>query len=303
MNPEIWSQVLRPALSDRMGWGIFIGTPKGTNHFYDIYKAAQNQEDWFTAIYKASETGVIPITELEAAKAVMSENEYEQEYECSFSAALVGAYYGQQMEKLRSTRRICGVPYDPAVPVYTAWDLGIDDTTVVWFAQVVGKEIHIIDYIEESGQGLDFYARQIKEKGYFYEEHLLPHDAAARELGTGKTREETLRSLGLKRTRIVPRQSIEDGINAVRVMLRKCWIDAGNCERGIKALENYERKWDSKNKMFIQKPLHNWASNGADGFRTLAMGLNEERASMSMDERVSRLPRQTESYYDPFGGS
>lgn len=293
-SPEIWTQVVRPALTDRMGWGIFIGTPKGQNHFYDIYNTAKTTEGWGHAIFKASETGIIPKAELEAARATMAENEYEQEFECSFSAALVGAYYGKEMEKAEKDNRIRTVPYDPALPVSTYWDLGVDDTTVIWFAQNIGgREIHWIDYVEESGMGLPFYAKVLQERGYVYDEHVLPHDGAARELGTGTTRQETLQKLtpGV-RVRVVPRQDVADGINASRLMLAKSWFDEEKCAKGIAALKNYERAWDSKNKIFQQRPKHNWASHGADAFRTAGTGMDLHRPSK---EAIARYPRQSKN--------
>lgn len=296
VNPEVWSMVVRPALSDRLGWAIFIGTPKGNNHFYEIYNTGKENPEWFTATYKASETGIIPMAELEAARAVMSEAEYLQEYECSFSAALVGAYYGKEMEEAEKSGRVTIVPYDPILPVYTFWDLGISDTTCIWFVQVVrGLEIRFIDYHEESGQGLPHYARILQNKGYLYEEHMLPHDGAARELTTGKSRQETLKSL-VKGTRVTigKRLDVADGINAARLMIAKSWFDKEKCAKGIESLKNYERSWDSKNKIYQQRPKHNWASHGADAFRVAAMGLDENRRTVS---NINRYARSSESDY------
>lgn len=305
MDPVIWSQVLRPALSDRLGWAIFIGTPKGQNGFFDIYQFAVQGDpekgiaaptDWFAAVYKAKDTGVIPVSELEAAKAIMSPEEYEQEYECSFSAALVGAYLGKHMQEAEDEKRICGVPYDPSCVVDTFWDLGIDDTTVVWFMQRVGKELHWIDYMEMSGEGLDYYANELTKRKYKYGHHYLPHDANARELGTGKTRVETFRSLGVQGIEVVERQSVEDGINAMRMMIPMSWFDSTKCARGIIALKSYERKWDSKNKIYMQRPLHNWASHAADAFRTAATS----RARATESDKT-KLPRRAISTYDILG--
>lgn len=293
MNPEVWTSVVRPALADRLGWAIFIGTPKGQNHFYEIYTQAQSNAAWFTATFKASQTGIVPIGELEAARATMAENEYAQEFECSVTAALVGAYYGKEMEKAEQAGRVSNVPYDLSVPVFTYWDLGVDDTTVIWFGQYVGKEIHWIDYHEESGQGLTYYAKVLKEKGYLYEEHVLPHDGAARELGTGVTRQETLQKLVKgARVRVLERADVADGINAARLMIAKSWFDKTKCEQGIKSLKNYERAWDAKNKIFQQRPKHNWASHGSDAFRTAAMANDERRPRR---EDLYKLPRSTTS--------
>lgn len=294
-DPIIWSQVVRPALSDRKGWAIFVGTPKGQNHFYDVLKLAQKTpEHWFWAIYKASETGVIPKEELAMAKLEMSPEEYEQEFECSFTAALIGAYYGKQMEEAEVNGRIRSVPHDLAVLTDTFWDLGVGDTTAIWFIQSIGKEFHAVDYYEMSGKGLDHYAKILKDRPYVYGRHVVPHDAAARELGTGKSRVETLLNYGI-RVEVLPRENVDDGIHAARQVLPKVWFDAVKCQRGIDVLKNYSRKWDAKNKIFSDSPHHNWASHGADAFRSFAMG------ARSQSKDFSHLPREADRSYDIFG--
>jgi hypothetical protein len=297
--PNVWSEVVSPAIVQKKGWVIFIGTPKGMNHFYDILKIAQkNEHEWYWTIQKASETGLIDDQELASIRSRMSQDEYDQEMECSFSAALVGAYYGKQMDELEKKGRITNVDYDPAVPVDTFWDLGISDSTTIWFLQQVGQEYHLIDYLENSGEGLDWYARELRKRPYIYRDCVLPHDAAARELGSGMSRAATLRKLGLGNIIILDRASIEDGIHATRMLLPKCWFDRKRCDRGIEALKSYEKRWDAKNKIFSSRPRHNWASHGADAFRYLAMGNKKETS------RVDRtnLPRAAESDYDIFGG-
>jgi phage terminase large subunit len=307
-DPIIWQEVVRPALSDRMGWIIFIGTVKGVNHFWRMYEMAkdkcmQNQElgnhcDWFAYLAKASETGIIPKKELDDARTTMSEDLYLQEFECDPSAALVGAYYGEQMREAEKSNRITSVPYDPAVPVDTYWDLGIGDTTAIWYMQQVGQEIHAIDYTEMSGKGLDYYVKILKEKPYVYGEHYLPHDAEARELGTGRTRVETITAHGLRPIRVVRKQRVEDGINASRLLLSRTWFDKNNCSRGILALKNYEKKWDERNQIFLDSAKHNWASHGSDAYRTFAMGMipSERRRS------INNLPRKANTSYNVFGG-
>lgn len=292
-DPTIWGQVIRPALSDRIGWGIFIGTPKGQNHFYDIFNAAIPLDSWYVAVHKASDTNVVDADELLEAQATMTDEEYEQEYECSFSAALLGAYYGKYMNELESANQITRVPYDTNAVVDTYWDLGISDSTAIWFIQIVGREVHVIDYLEIAGAGLEKIVKDIKDKPYAFGEHFIPHDGAARELGTGVTRQETLLKYGL-RTTIVPRQSVADGINAVRLALPKCWFDQNRCQKGIAALKNYQRKWDSKNKMFVDRPLHDWSSHGADAFRMFGLMFNPSRSRTNWKE----LPRATSSDYE-----
>lgn len=294
MNPEVWTQVIRPALSDRLGWAIFIGTPKGQNHFEKVYNQAGQLKDWFAAIYRASETKIIAPDELAAAKAEMSEEEYNQEFECSFSAPLSGAYYGKLMDEAEKENRITKVPYDPALQVSTYWDLGVSDTTAVWFLQRLGREFRFIDYLEMSGVGLDYYARKIKEKPYVYEKHVFPHDAAARSMETGNTRQQVLKNLGI-RGDIQPRQNVDDGIQAVRLILPLAYFDKEKCERGIAALKAYSRKWDSKNQIFSDAPKHDWASNGSDAMRYCALGERLEKT------RTTDLPREAKSEYDIFG--
>ncbi len=299
MHPMVWGEVVRPLLADRKGWATFSGTPRGYNHFYKIWIAAGNDpNDWARFIFKASETGILPQSELDAAKLTMSEEEYDQEFECSFGAALIGSYYARSLKALeeKTPKRVGSVPYDKAVPVDTYWDLGIGDTTAIWFVQSVGKEFHVIDHLEMSGMGLDWYVKQLKDKPYIYDWHELPHDAAARELGTGLTREEQLRNYGLGRMRVQDRHAVDDGINAVRMVLDKCWFDEEKCRRGLDALRAYEKKWDQKNQIMSAKPLHNWASHSADAFRTFAMGQKgPDRHNTVRDE-----DRQADSDYDIF---
>lgn len=276
MDPRAWAEVIRPILSDRRGWATFIGTPKGRNHFYEIWQAAkENPSEWFTLMLRASETGLLPPEELEDARKVMTPEQYEQEYECSFDAAILGAYYGREMQRLEAEGRIRSVPYDPSLPVYTGWDLGLDDATAIWFVQVAGAEVRVIDYLETNNEALSSIARSLlNERPYMYGEHYLPHDAEIRELMTAKSRKETLESLGVRPVRVAPRQNVEEGINAVRNLLPRCVFDEKKCARGIEALRNYQREWDDKLKTFRKTPRHDWASHGADAFRYLAISLS-----------------------------
>lgn len=272
MDPRAWPEVIRPALSDRKGKATFIGTPKGRNWFYDIVQTAKREPDWFGLTLKASETGLLDAEELESARRMLTEDQYAQEYECSFEAAIIGAYYGKAMNEAEAQGRISGVPYDPAALVWTAWDLGVGDATAIWFAQIVGREIHVIDYYENSGVGLDHYAALVRGKGFNFGGHLVPHDAQARELGTGKTRIEVMESLGLP-CHVVPQHGVDDGINAVRMLLPRIWFDAAKCARGVDALKLYRADYDEKGKTLRTRPVHDWTSHPADAMRYLAMGL------------------------------
>jgi phage terminase large subunit len=277
MKPRVWSEVIRPALSDRQGWAVFIGTPKGHNSFYDIWTRAQDDPAWFTLRLKASDTHLIADDELASAKAQMSDDQYAQEWETSFEAAIQGAYYGKELLEAEQQGRISNVPVDKGLPVHTAWDLGIGDSTAIWFVQQVGKEVRVIDYYEASGVGLDHYAKVLQGKNYLWGDHIVPHDAAVRELGSGRSRIETLASLGIK-TRVAPRLGVDDGINAARLLLARCWFDQGRTADGVELLKQYRRAWNEERKCFEPRPLHDHTSHAADAFRYLAIGLKPERS-------------------------
>jgi hypothetical protein len=275
MQPRVWSEVIRPALADREGWAVFIGTPMGRNQFHALYEQAKADASWHAALFRASETDIIPAAELREAAKAMTDDQYAQEFECSFDAAVIGSYYGRTIADLERDNRIRRVPWEPKVPVVTAWDLGIGDSTAIWFCQQVGNEVRLIDYHENSGVGLSHYAGEIldrKARGWAFSEHLLPHDATVRELGTGKSRVETLQGLGIN-PRVLPAMPVDDGINAARLMLPRCWFDADKCARGLEALRQHRREYDDKLKAFKGRPLHDWTSHAADAFRYLAMGL------------------------------
>ena len=279
MDPRAWSEVIRPALSDRQGWAVFIGTPKGRNAFYDVFNRSIETPDWFSLRLRASETNLIAPDELDAMRAEMSEDEYAREMETSFEAAVEGSYYGRLLTQAEtaSPSRITRVPADPGLEVHAAFDLGIADSTAIWLAQFVGKEIRLIDYIENNGVALDWYARALRERNHTYAPLILPHDAQARELGTGKSRVEMLEGLGF-RSRIAPRLSVEDGIEAVRRLIPRMWIDADKCALGLSSIRDYREKIDPKRRVSMG-PLHDWTSHGADALRYLAIAYEEPRAA------------------------
>jgi len=294
-DPAIWSKVIRPALSDRKGWAIFISTPCGRNHLFDLFTRAQTLDDWYTAVFPASETGIIDPDELDAAKQSMSESEYAQEFECSFEAALQGAYFNEAMNTAQKSGRITKVPYQTGHNVYTSFDLGVNDQTCIWFFQKVGMAFHFIDYYSNSDKGLEHYVKVLNEKGYTYTRHYLPHDVNAREISTGKERIMTLKNLGLKDLYVVPKtKNRADGINASRIAISRSYFDEINCAGGIDALKNYSRAWDAKEKVYSNVPLHNWASHGADAFRTFATGFRDEFDMFKM----RGLQRQAETDYN-----
>lgn len=277
-DPRAWPEVIRPTLADHKGGATFIGTPAGRDWFFkvDLDESGQPAEGFFRLTLKASDTGIIPEAELDSLRKGLTEEQYAQEFECSFEAAVVGAYYGKLMMQAENDRRIIGVPYEPSAQVWTAWDLGIRDATAIWFAQVVGREIHLIDYYEATGADLGHYVREIVNRPYIYAGHIVPHDAQARELGTGKSRLEVLESLGLKGLTIAPDHRVEDGINAVRTILPRCWFDAKKCARGIDALKLYRAEFDDKLQALKPRPVHDWTSHAADAMRYLAMTLDSQ---------------------------
>jgi hypothetical protein len=278
MKPEVWHEVVRPMLADRRGWATFIGTPKGKNEFFRLYESAKRDPAWFHMMLKASESGIISPAELADLRREMGEDQYQQEFECSFEAAIKGAFYAEEMRTMLAEGRICPIKIETDVRVHTAWDLGVSDSTAIWFVQCVGRERRLVDYYEGSGVGLDHYAQVLHDKriqhGWKYGDHYFPHDITVRELSSGISRVQSLAALGIEATP-VPQSNVLDGINVTRRMLGRTWIDSNRCERGIEALRQYRREYDDKLKDWRRNPLHDWTSHGADALRTFACGYYE----------------------------
>lgn len=291
IDPRAWPEVIRPALSDRQGWATFIGTPKGRNAFYDIYKRARSDDAWYDVMLRASQTGILPEAELADARQTLTEEQYAQEYECSFDAAVVGAYYGREIARAETEGRIRKLLHDRNADVFACWDLGIGDNMAIWTGQLVGQEWHWLNYYENKGHGLDHYVSWLKALPYDVHENYLPHDAEARELQTGKSRREYLQGRGLK-CRVVGRHIVDDGINAARSRFNRMYFDVDGCAQGIDCLRMYRAEFDDKHGVLKPKPLHNWASHGADAFRTGVMGVND---------RPQQHRQSIASDYDPFG--
>lgn len=291
-SPSFWGEILRPCLSDYQGWAVFIGTPKGRVGLFDIWAGKNTWENvpMFKLMLKASETGIVAPQELEDAKRTMTEDQYEQEYECSFEAAIIGAVYGKLLAIAEADKRVCSVPYDPSVPVYTAWDLGIGDPTAIVFAQQVGKELRIIDYYESSGVDVAHYAAVLKQKPYNYGGHILPHDAQPKELTSGKSLSEVLYSLGVTPQYIQPVSYVEDGINAARLKVPMTWFDSRKCERLVDALKLYRYEWYDKLGTLRSKPVHDWTSHAADAFRYLCEGLGRGIGRTSFNKPLKYGP-------------
>ena len=278
-KPGVWGNVIRPALADRKGWASFGGTPKGRNEFWTIREIArQNPADWFLLELRASESGILDDDELAAARKQLTPDQYAQEFECDFSAALAGAYFGREMVAAGREGRITAVGLDEAVPVHTAWDIGYRDDTAIWFYQVVRNEIHVIDYHASSGQTIEHYTRLVSEKPYRYGQHWLPHDARAKTLASGgkSVIEQLAAGLDFKKLAIVPNLDIQDGIQAARRVLGHTWFDEQKCYEGLEALRQYQREYDEEKKAFREKPRHDWTSHPADAFRMLAVAWQHE---------------------------
>ena len=392
-DPIIWGQILRPALADRKKyasdiglkydrgnnllepWAIFIGTPKGQNHFYRRYEDAKKSErfrvlyekehdivqtryewedferthdihegtsqvelkgvldklpsvvveeysqwrkyktscNWFTAIYKASETGILSIEEMDEMTEDLSDNEIQQELECDFTAAILGSFYGHIIVRMKEKGQITDLQYDPRYPVETFWDIGVGDKTTIWFRQKIGGKYHYIDYYEMHGKGVDHYKAMLdaKEKydgskteiddgeiirgeGYRYGRHMWPHDGKVQEFGSGQSRQEVARSKGL-RVFIQPKQRVEDRIEASRNRLKISYFDETKCARGIECLYNYQKEYDSKLMVFKKTPKHDWSSHGADSFGYSAL---DDRDGYFPDDRVNYGQAQADSEYD-----
>ncbi len=281
-DPTAWAY-LSPILAENGGWAVFAYTPRGKNHGWSLYQAARRDPDWHCELRTVDDTGVIDraalIADLRDKQALYGAEQgralWDQEWYCSFEAAVQGAYWGGELRTAAEEGRITRVPVDRAVPVTTAWDIGIDDATAIWFAQVVGREVRVIDYHEESGRDAAHYVDVLRERGYRYAEHLLPHDAERREIGTGKSYAQLLREAGIEGSvRVLARtRDLLGDINAVRRFLGTCWFDEERCGRGLEALRQYRREWDDRRHTWRQTPLHDWTSHAADAFRLLASGL------------------------------
>jgi len=281
-DPNAWGYI-RPILQENQGWAVFIFTPRGRNHAATLYDGAKGDPTWFAELLSAEQTGVFTEEQLAVERREYmreygpddGEARYRQEYLCSFSAGVLGAYYARQIDEAEQDGRICLVPHDPKYRVITAWDIGIGDPTAIWFVQPIGPVLRVIDYIENSGVGVDWYVRELEKRPYTYARHIWPHDGENKEWGTGKTRKEIAEGLGMRNIDVLPRplsDGVDDGINAARLLLPTAVFDRDKCARGIDCLRSYRRKWDEARRCYADVPYHDWTSHGADSWRALAMG-------------------------------
>ena len=279
VHPSLFTEVIRPALSDRLGWRLFIGTPKGANHFKEIRDFAEVENNWALKEFKASETKLIPEEELEDARRSMGDNKYQQEFEVSFDSPIIGSYYGELLKDLTEKNHIREIETEAATAKWTAWDLGMSDSTAIWVAETIGGEIRIMDYYENHGQSLNHYIQWLDDNKYRDYIHILPHDVMVRELGTGKSRHELLTDAGLN-IDVARKMSVEDGIQLVRSRLPNTWFKKqSKVNKGVECLRNYRREFNEKLNVYQERPKHDWSSHAADAFRYLMIGLDETGVS------------------------
>ena len=285
-------EVIVPALSDRKGKLFLIGTPKGMNNiFYDYYQKAQSDPKWFLYKAKASETKIVDEEELSNALTVMGTAKYNQEFECSFIGNLEGSIYGDLVQELDDKGNIGAVPYDPSLPVNTAWDIGYNDSTSIIFFQLLNHQLNIIETYENDNEALPHYIKFLQDKDYIYDTHYGPHDLDVTEFSNGKTRREVASALGV-RFRIAPRILLEDGIHAVKMILPRCKIDSNNCADLLIALRHYHRKFNDKERIFKSKPVHDFSSHMCDALRVLATALDENKTTNKNLQRVAESSYQ-----------
>ena len=268
-NPRARS-LMRPIIAVNNWWVIFNSTPRGKNHLYSLYNMAKYDKTWFTQVLTVDGTWVVNSDVLEQEKKEMDIDMFNQEYYCSFEAGIMWSYYARYLDEAREQERITKISEDKALDTYTAWDLWMADSTSIWIFQIYGREIRVLESMENSWEWLAYYVNWLREKGYNYKSHFLPHDVQVRELWTWMTREAKLRELWLWNIQAVPKLSVAEWIEAVRRVLPLCWFDRDKCSDGLTALNEYHKKRDEKRKTFTG-PNHDWSSHYADWFRYLSV--------------------------------
>ena len=277
---SVIEEILTPSLTDRRGFMYLIGTPQGMNNiFYEYYLKAQGNKDWFLYTAKASNTKIINQEELDNSLEMLGQAKYNQEFECSFIGNVPGSIFGKEIQDLEEKKHITSVPFDPALLVHTAWDIGYRDDTAIIFFQQIGHQINIIDCISDRNKPFPYYAELLKEKEYSYGIHYAPHDIEVSEFSSGRTRREVAYEHGI-RFRVAPKTLKEDGIHAVKMVLPRCKINVDLCKSLIDALRHYHRKYSEKDRVYKIKPVHDWSSHFADAMMILATGFQEQRVNI-----------------------
>lgn len=304
-NPSAWAYH-RPMLEENGGWAMFITTPRGKNHAKSMLDMARTNPKWFWEVSSVLDTG-----ELSPEQMIESQNEYvslygedlgcaqyEQEYLCSFNASIMGAFYAREMVAVRASGRVTDFDVVDGEPVYTAWDLGVRDSTAIWWFQIIGKTLYILDYYESSGCGVDHYADVIAKKPYTRRGAVdfIPHDARVKEWGSGRTRVEQMLDLGLA-PKVIERSSDADGHQAIRTTLPSCVFHTRTEEAGVAALESYRREWDDNLRTFRASALHDWSSHGAKAFQYLSQAWREQ-VQIVPPKPISPIKRVTDYTID-----
>ena len=285
---NIFTEIIRPALADHEGYAIWIGTPKGKNDFFRLYQHSLKTKNWMGILLTVDNTGLISQDELADSQAVMTSDEFNQEWYCSFDASVKGAYYAEEIATAREKGRIGQVEHDKTLPVFTFWDLGVSDSTAIGFFQKDNEKVRMIDYYENCGKGLDHYFKLLQDKGYVYGAHFAPHDIKQRELTTGRTRLETARDMGID-FRVLPKLAISDGINAGRLMFSRLWVDEEKCQQWLDYIAQYHHEWDDKQGMFKDIPNHDFTSHAADMYRYAAIGekkMTQDQGAVLTDDNI-----------------
>lgn len=306
-NPAAW-ELTQPILAENDGWAIFAFTPRGRNHAYKLYNLAmtEGKKKWYVQRLTVDDTTledgsrVVPQEAIEEARLMgMPEELIRQEFFCDFNAGLRGAYYASIIEDAEKAGRIRDVPIEQGIPVDTWWDLGMADSTAIIFTQTIGNEYHIVDTLEFHGESLMHYVGKLREKKYSYGTHYAPHDIKVRELSLGKSRYEFARSLGVN-FQIVPKLSLQDGIDATRRVLSKCYFDRTRCAKLVDALRTYHREYDEIFKDFGSKPVKDWTSHYCDAFRYFGVGIRDfkrdGKKQLTADDNWSIFAEEEASY-------
>ena len=314
-NPTAWSY-LRPILLENGGWAAFNSTPRGANHFKSLCDLASREPGWHYDVKTADDTGVFSEQQLaEELRQMQAEHGdnfgkslWQQEYFVSFDAAIPGSIFGEWLDRIQRAGQVCKVDWQPAFPVHTAWDLGHTDATAIWFFQMIGGEIHVLDYHENSLKDIPYYTNYLKTKarevGFKYGTHWLPHDARARTLAAGgKSIQQQFMDADVGRVVIAKRLDHVDGIQAARATLPYCWFDAERTEFGREVLRNYHYEWDAEKRKFTDAPLHDWSSHGSSAFRTLALSWRIPKPSEGPQKGVTEAILERDRSRFTFGAA
>lgn len=299
-DPRAW-EYLRPILKENGGWAIFDYTPRGKNHGWDLYQLAKGLMDagdpnWFAQVLTVRDTGVLSDADIESERREgMSDDMIQQEYFCSFQGVQQGSIFGLHLNKAEQEGRVCGVPWQPECGVETWWDIGTGDACSIWFTQTIGREVHVIDYAEDVGKGIDHYCGELKKMPYTFLAHHGPHDIRNRSFAAnGKSAAEVAAALGVKFD-VVDKLATADQITAGRTFMQRCWFDRKKTERGRAALASYHYTWDEKRKCFSSEPYHDWSSNGSDAYKQLAVGHKNMLTTRRADADSGQRRYSTES--------